>query len=239
MIEALYELKQAARAYTDHLCRMLKALGFRRSDSDEYFIYCDRRTIFLSAYVGDFLKAGPALIALRLVAEKLSETVELSIDKRFERFLGIGIVRSSERTTIFNSLLMNSITQEFFMEDTNDTQALIAAGKRIENDEGIPVIEAPYQEFMGTFLYLVNIVRPDIAFAVGQLSSFSSDPLDVHWTAAKRVVRYLKETRMMGIEYKKDLKAIIRNSDSDFAGDFADQKYTTGFLFELAGGVVS
>lgn len=123
------------------------------------------------------------------------------------------------------------------MEEAMPTLTPISVGTRLDKDEESPVTKTPCQDSIGTLLYLANTIGLDIAFKVGRLCIFCSDQREVHWTAAKRVVRYLQGTWMMGIEYRKGKKA-IGYSDSKFARDLADRKYTTGSLFKLAGGVV-
>lgn len=47
---------------------------------------------------------------------------------------------------------------------------------------------------MGVLLYLATIVRPYFAFR-GTFARFRSSPTQGHWTAIKRVYRYLKGTK--------------------------------------------
>lgn len=49
----------------------------------------------------------------------------------------------------------------------------------------------PYQELIGSLLYLSGATRPNIAFAVNDLSRFNDKHSEPHWKALKRVVRYL------------------------------------------------
>jgi len=62
-------------------------------------------------------------------------------------------------------------------------------------------------------------------------------PTEVHLqTAAKRVLRYLKDTINYGIFYKKNgNKQLIALTDSDYAGDIEDRKNTSGYVFMLSG----
>jgi hypothetical protein len=39
--------------------------------------------------------------------------------------------------------------------------------------------------------------RPDIAFTVSLLSQFMENPGEAHWEAIKRVLKYLKETKII------------------------------------------
>jgi hypothetical protein len=45
--------------------------------------------------------------------------------------------------------------------------------------------KVPYREAVGSLLYLATTTRPDIAFAVGQVSQFCQNPGYGHWNAVK------------------------------------------------------
>lgn len=65
-----------------------------------------------------------------------------------------------------------------------------------------PCQEFVYSELIGALQFLANVTRFDIAFSVNMLSRYLQDPGPAHWNAAKRVLRYLKETINEGISYK-------------------------------------
>ena len=50
---------------------------------------------------------------------------------------------------------------------------------------------------------MLLIVLPDIAYAVGVLSRFTSKPSEDHWLAIERVMRYLIGTKSYDLFYKK------------------------------------
>jgi hypothetical protein len=70
-----------------------------------------------------------------------------------------------------------------------------------------------YRSTIGMLQYL-SITRLDIAFAVNKVSQISHDPRDVHWTAVKRILHYLKNT----ISYE----LLIRPSSSTQLVAFSD-----------------
>ncbi len=55
-----------------------------------------------------------------------------------------------------------------------------------------------YRSTVGVLQYLA-ITRPDIAFSVNKCSQFMHDPRDIHWTAVKRILRYLKHSISYGL----------------------------------------
>jgi hypothetical protein len=59
-------------------------------------------------------------------------------------------------------------------------------------------------------------------------------PCEGHWTATKRVLKYLKGTQTYGIKYSKVLDFhLIGYSDSDFDGDKENGVSTSGYLMNL------
>ena len=102
-----------------------------------------------------------------------------------------------------------------------------------------------YQRLIGKLMYLACGTKPDIAFAIGQLSRHNADPRRGHFRAAKRVVRYLKGTMNLGLIYGRTTTrdsppyGLISYADSNFAGDPEDRKSVMGYCFFLNGAVVS
>ncbi|XP_073137667.1 secreted RxLR effector protein 161-like [Henckelia pumila] len=71
--------------------------------------------------------------------------------------------------------------------------------------------------------------RPDIMFSVGLCARFQSDPKQSHYIAAKRILKYLKETQNVGLWYPKDSSFnLIGYSDADYADCRIDRKSTSG-----------
>ncbi|XP_074373565.1 secreted RxLR effector protein 161-like [Apium graveolens] len=89
-------------------------------------------------------------------------------------------------------------------------------------------------------MYAQVCTRPDIAFIVGMLGRYLSNPGIEKWKAVKRVIRYLKKTKDYMLIYRKsDHLEIIGYSDSDFGGCKDERKSTSGYVYLLAGGAIS
>ena len=72
------------------------------------------------------------------------------------------------------------------------------------------------------------------------MTKFCFNPSQSHLTATKRIVRYLKGTIFLGLNYKKCTNGDLSGySDADWAGDVDDRHSTSGNVFSLAGGAVS
>ncbi len=74
-------------------------------------------------------------------------------------------------------------------------------------DEEYSPVTFPYASLIGELMWIASNVRPDILFATQVLSSYLLKPRDIHVTAAKRILRYLRETKDLGLMYQtKDIK---------------------------------
>lgn len=99
--------------------------------------------------------------------------------------------------------------------------------------------KVPYQEAVGSLLYLAQGSRPDIA--VNDVSRFNAKHSIEHWNAIIRIMRYLKHTKGMKLCYTKsgekcDLHAY---SDSDWASDLDKRRSCTGFVIKLSGAAIN
>ena len=98
----------------------------------------------------------------------------------------------------------------------------------------------PYASVVRSLMYAQVCTRPDIAYIVGMLGRYLSDPGLDHWKAAKRVMRYLQRTKDFMLTYRKSYQfEIIGHSDSDFFGCQDSRRSTLGYIYMLAGGAIS
>ena len=51
-----------------------------------------------------------------------------------------------------------------------------------------------YSSTVGSLMYAMMCMRPDICFAIGMVSRYQSNPRQGYWRAVKRILRYLKGT---------------------------------------------
>ena len=58
-----------------------------------------------------------------------------------------------------------------------------------------------YRQAIGELLFAAVTCRPDVLYAVIRLSNFSTNPAEIHYTAVKRVFRYLRSTINDGLHY--------------------------------------
>jgi hypothetical protein len=65
-------------------------------------------------------------------------------------------------------------------------------------------------------------------------------PNPEHWSAIKRIIRYVAGTTELGCKYVKGRSAVLLGyTDSDHAGDIEKRKSTTGVAFFLGDNLVT
>ncbi|MCI53881.1 retrovirus-related Pol polyprotein from transposon TNT 1-94, partial [Trifolium medium] len=87
-----------------------------------------------------------------------------------------------------------------------------------------------YRSIVGALQY-ATITRPDISFDVNKVCQFMSHPLETHWVAVKRILRYLNGTIPHGLQLSPislpkgpSIKAYC---DADWASDPDDRRSTS------------
>ena len=96
----------------------------------------------------------------------------------------------------------------------------------------------PYASAVRSLQYAQVCTRPDLAFVIGLLDRYQSNPGIEHWKLVKKVLRYLQGTKGLMLTYRRsDSLHIEGYTDSDYAGD--DRKSTLGYIFTLVGGAIS
>ena len=128
------------------------------------------------------------------------------------------------------------VLKRFGMKESNAVMNPMVPGfKAGKIGEGNRIDESYYKQIVGSLMY-ITVSRPYIMFGVSFISKFMASPTEMHLQAAKRILRYLKGTINYGIFYKKnENKQLIAYTDSDYAGDIADKKSTSGYVFMLSG----
>lgn len=72
----------------------------------------------------------------------------------------------------------------------------------------------PYRRLIGKLLYL-NLIRPDVSYAIQQLSQFMRCSREPHIDAALHVVKYLKGTINWGLFYKSHAELTLTSYSDD------------------------
>ena len=96
--------------------------------------------------------------------------------------------------------------------------------KKLCSDDSPLFDPTMYCQLFGSLMYLVN-TKSDICFVVSTFSQYMCELRQIHWVAAKHVLRYLHGTIGYGLRYSagSDMQ-LFGYTDSEWAGSMKDQK---------------
>lgn len=122
---------------------------------------------------------------------------------------------------------INEILERFNMQNSKPVATPSDNNVKLSKDLGSydkvsedELKKIPYQAAVGCLLYLTQCTRPDITFAVNDVSRFNSNYRIPHWTAVKRIMRYLNGTKQMRLRYTRSGNCELHGyCDSDYASD--------------------
>jgi Reverse transcriptase (RNA-dependent DNA polymerase)/Integrase core domain/GAG-pre-integrase domain len=245
--KALYGLKQAARAWHEKLREQMIKHGFTPSQHDPclFFRGDGEWRVYIVIHVDDALIFGKPHAGAK-AKQSVSQMFDIKDLGPVRYFLGISIQRNaSGGYSLSQSKYVNDMLHRFGMTDAATKPTPLPVGLSLSRTLGTALPpDNQYQALVGSLIYLAVNTRPDISHAVGILSRFMSCPTDQHWEAAKHVLRYLKGTAALGLNYSGHKTAKNQGvydamyTDADFAADIDKRRSTTGAAMMMQGAAV-
>ena len=247
---SIYGLKQSSRQWYLRFHRAVLGYGFVMIEQDHcvYLKQSKSGFLILTLYVVDILMASNDK---RLVSETkawLSSQFDMKDMGDAAYVLGVKILRDRSRRTLGLSqeTYIKKVLERFNMANAKpiDTPVIKNHGLSKNDCPKTPADRAkmakvPYASAIGSLMYAMVCTRPDLAYAVGLLSWFQSDPGQSHWNAVKRVLRYLVGTADYTLCYGGSNVLLQGYTDADWAGDLDERKSTSAYVFLLNGGAIS
>lgn len=156
-------------------------------------------------------------------------------------FLGMEVERIGDRYVVRLETYIDNLIKRYGMVDAKPARSPMDVGYlKVEDSSKLMDDVTKYRSLVGALLYLGVVARPDIVASTAILGRKFCSPTEADWSAAKRLLRYLKGTRCYAVQLGGDTKqGLIGYSDSDWAGDIGTRRSTSGFVFLYAGGVIS
>ncbi|XP_042515254.1 uncharacterized mitochondrial protein AtMg00810-like [Macadamia integrifolia] len=186
---------------------------------NRYFIICLPQGLGYSLFPGDLIITGNSIDAISALIKALSSTFALKDLGPLSYFLGIDVSTTSDGLFLSQRKYTSDLLQSSNMSGVKPISTPISSGPPITSDSGIPLFDgAEYRRVVGALQYL-TVMRPDINFTVSKVSQFMHRPTDMHWSAVKRILRYLKQSLGDGLLFhsKSDI-TLTAYSDAEWAG---------------------
>ena len=235
---SLYGLKQSGRNWNGMLHDLLIKNSFKQSLSDAcmYTIITNESKLIVLIWVDDIIIAGSDLQMVNTVKDMLSNNFKMKDMGPLSWFLNIQFKNMNGSVKMNQTKLIEQVLTKFCMSDCKPKTIPCdpTVTKIKESDSKLLDDVRLYQSMVGSLIYIMTCTRPDICFSVTMLSQYLKNPTQAHLNCAKHVLRYLKATKDMCLEYSKSNSnlRIMGYSDSDWANG-QDRKSISGFCFTL------
>ncbi|GIL49048.1 hypothetical protein Vafri_5519 [Volvox africanus] len=246
LLRSIYGLKQAPHCWYVKLVTELDKLGFKPSKSDPaLFIKRDEKEIvYLLIHVDDFLTTSSDEELIKKVKAAIREVFKIRDLGEAKVFLGMEISRGvNGEVKLSQQRYIEALLQRHQLVDAKPRTTPLPPGSRVlpaEDGDTELADSTKYRALIGELNYLATSTRPDIAQAMSVLARFMEKPSKAHMGLALGVLRYLAGTKDIGLCFGGGRELTMAGySDSDWAGDPATRRSTTGYVFTLGGAAIS
>ena len=244
--KAIYGLKQSPRAWYNKLSTTLNGRGFKKSELDHtlFTLTTPSGIICLLVYVDDIIITGSDKAGIKATKEFLKSVFEIKDLGEMKYFLGIELCRSKEGLFISQRKYTLDLLKDAGIQGDKTARMPLEDGYKVPREgeiEDSKVFHDPklYRKLVGKLIYL-TITRPDICFAVNQVSQHMQVPKEHHWRMVERLLLYLNGTSGLGVWMGCNKSTeVVGYCDADWAGDRADRRSTTGYCTFIGGNLVT
>jgi len=242
--KALYGLKQAPRAWYARLCKRLESLGFVSSKADTSLFYYNRGKycIFVLVYVDDIIVASSSQDATEALLKDLQREFALKDLGDLHYFLGIEVKKLSDGLLLSQGRYAADLLARSGMNRAKAVDTPLSVSEKLSLTDGTKLGDEDatrYRSLVGALQYL-TLTRPDISFSVNKVCQYLHSPTTIHWSAVKRILRYVCGTLNYGLKIKRSKSMMVSAfSDADWVGCPDDRRSTGGFAVFLGENLVS
>lgn len=247
LLRALYGLKQSARCWNLAAKQALFEAGFVQSKADPCLFTHHKRNLMVLVYVDDMVFSAKKMDQITWFKEFIASKWNIVDLGECRKVLGMRVTRDRKSKTLYldQETYVKNMCAKFGIPHArhNPKKAFPLNGYDgilPAKDDETRINVQEYQEICGSMMHAMVYTRPDIAFAVGKLAQFMSQPVERHGQAAKSLLRYLIATNHFKVRYGPggDSRLCVF-ADSDWAGDPSDRKSTSGGAARLYDGFVA
>uniref|UniRef100_A0A2A4J3A4 Reverse transcriptase Ty1/copia-type domain-containing protein n=1 Tax=Heliothis virescens TaxID=7102 RepID=A0A2A4J3A4_HELVI len=239
--KAIYGLKQSARAWYKKVDNCLLQLGYRKSMYEPclFVKITENVKTYIALFVDDFFIFSSCNKEIDYLKAQLSARFQLKDLGILKQCLGMDVTIEKGKICIHQKKFIEKLLCKFNMQYCNGVQTPMEVNLKLEKDENKNVTNLPYQQLIGSLMYISVLTRPDISFTVSFLSQYNNCYSEIHWKHAKRVLKYLYETKTYGLMYVKNNCDLIGFVDADWGSNMIDRRSFTGYCFLYSGCVIS
>jgi hypothetical protein len=200
---------------------VVKGFGFIKNVEEPY-VYkkvSGSVVVFLILYVDDILLIGNDIPMMKVVKSSLRKSFSMKDLGESTYILGINIYRDRSKRLIGLSqdAYIDKILNWFNMRDSKKGFLSISYGITLSKkqcptdpDEQKRMRAIPYASAIGSIIYAMICVRPNIFYALSATSRYQSNYGDAHWMIVKNIQYYLRRTKEAFLVFRGEEELVIK-----------------------------
>lgn len=199
--KSLYSLKQAPRAWFNRLRGHLLQTRFVDSkyDTSLFIRHQGSTTVFFLVYVDDIIVTGLSTAVVNEVISGLKKDFAVRDIGPLHYFLGVEVTSTATGLQLSQVRYITNLLHQYKLHKMKPCLTPMASSSKLSLMTGTPLTNpTKFRSLAGSLQYL-SLTRSDISFAVTKICQFMLSPTDTHWSAAKRILRYLKGMLQFGL----------------------------------------
>jgi hypothetical protein len=155
-------------------------------------------------------------------------------------FLGLEISSASYGYYLTQAKYISNLLSRANLTDSKIVDTSTELNTRLTPYDGEPLCDFTlYRHLVGSLVYL-TVTRPDISYAIHQVSQFMAAPRSTHFSAVICILRYLKGTLFHGLYFSSQSPLQLHAyTNADWEGDPTDRHSTIGYCFLLGTSLIS
>ena len=249
--KSLYGLKQAARQWNKKLHVTLVELGYRRMESDRsVYVYTkDGVLVVIPVFIDDITLASNSQSKIDSTIQELQSHFKLRNLGPTSLLLGMKVTRdfSKHSISLGQRQYIIDMLEKYGHADCLPVSTPMDPGSTLQRTQSLTdedkeyMSKVPYISAVGSLTYLAQCTRPDIAYAVGTLARYNSNPSPIHWKAVKHLFRYLKGTMDYELVYQPsdEKELFVTYSDANHGACKDTGRSTGAYVVKIGTGAIS
>ncbi|GJT06600.1 zinc finger, CCHC-type containing protein [Tanacetum coccineum] len=189
LIKSLYELKQAPTQWHQKFDEVVFSNGYLLNQANKCVYSKFNKTgkgVIICLYVDDMLVFGTDQVQVDMTKEFLSSRFSMKDMGEANVILGIMIKHESNGIAISQSHYIKKLLKKLNYFNCTPVSTPIDTSEKLMPNNGQVVSQLEYFRVIGCLMYAVTCTRPAIAFVVGKLGRYTSNPvlegyIDASW----------------------------------------------------------
>jgi hypothetical protein len=171
---------------------------------------------------------------INMIQAALKKEFEMTDLGQASQYLGAEFEYHKSGIWVHQRSYIKRLLAKFRMVHCKGCDLPMDLGCKLKKEMETPKIDSQfYRSLVGSLIYVTN-TRPDICYAVSNVSRFMDEPKEAHLKAANQILKYLRQTLDFGLLFASEGQDMLHSFvDADWGRDIDTWRSTSGLLHKI------